>query len=413
MYNRIYQFSDHCIDGLYEAIKWYCAIGVCLMFLVEGTTSKGMLIASAGLLVFLKIYKTRLYELNKFINYTLFTLISIVLAYLFYRTSLASLIFGGLYAFFIQYYMIYNRSNSLYYDDEIKQAGFVVLLCGVLTFFSRNDAYSSSINTIGVFYTFFALFYLIRLNLITEYNTATISIAKNKNILIINITLITLAFTFIVLGKNALTLLPNLVISLLYLFFKALQLLWVFSLWIVYKFQAIYLFLTNYAQGGYQEKEYIEKETLIWVEPEYFDWNLIEMLPEGAENPYLIPTILVLIFVLFALVLGIAFIITFYQKKKHVYNHVEVQSEKSFIYERTSFIQQIKERFRKYFSTTSNNEIRKAYTKAVNEHYKKGVILEPYMTPNEYARIARAEGLDENDSFSTLTSKYNEVRYRE
>ena len=76
-------------------------------------------------------------------------------------------------------------------------------------------------------------------------------------------------------------------------------------------------------------------------------------------------------------------------------------------------MEQIKEHFKKYVSTTSNNEIRKAYVRAVNTLTEKGVPIKKYMTPNEYVRIVIAENKDENSSFSELTAKYNEVRYKD
>ena len=261
---------------------------------------------------------------------------------------------------------------------------------------------------------FFAIFYLIRLHILTEYESAAFSISKQKNILLIDIIMIVTVILFIILGKNVWTYIPQVILGIFYALFMFFQYLWKFSLWIVVNIQNIYLWLTGYRQGIYDKPDRLETGNIFWLEPEnFFSWDLIDSLPEIDKHAYVLPTIFVAFFFIVSIVLMINFFIVFYNKRKYKSEELVVDSEKSFIFEPLSLIDDFRERFKKFFSTSSTNEIRKSYVKAINTLYDRGLPLEKYMTPTEFERIVSAENMDNNSTFRELTEKYNEVRYKE
>lgn len=398
------------ISGIYEATKWYTLIYVCAIMLVAESQDIRVLWVSSIILIVESLFKK---QLSKYWGYIIIAIVSIFSSYLLWNNDILLIIIGSLYFLWIQYYMIYRREDNIYFDDEIKQIGVVLAACAVVTMFARNPKYTSAVNTNGIFYLCFSVFFMIRLHLSNEYDSAAYSISKHRNILLMDILMIVFAVTFIILGKNILYYIPNVVLSVLYIFFMSLQLLWKFSLWLVMNIQQLYLFLTGYAQGVYNPGEKVNLDVIVWVEEQFINWDQIDLLPDTKANAYVLPTIIVAITVLGAAILMIYFILVFYQKRHRTSDTITAESEKSFIFNVENVMEQIKEHFKKYVSTTSNNEIRKAYVRAVNTLTEKGVPIKKYMTPNEYVRIVIAENMDENSSFSELTAKYNEVRYKD
>ena len=324
------------------------------------------------------------------------------------------IVIGLVYFGFVFYYMIQLRNNPLYFDDEKPQLALIIFVVGVITIFTRNMFYYNALNKTAVFFLFFLVFYLIRLNLLTEYKTATISISKNKNVTIIDCIMVALAICFVFFGINILTYIPNVVLGIFFVFFTCLKYIWLASVWLVTSIQNIYLFLTNYAQGGYEEVEYTGEKVLQWVETaEFFpDWETVLKNASTNQDPTTISAIFVGIFVFFAVGGIIYTIIVFHSKKKHNFGKVDVESEKSFIRSDFNLKTFIEDKFRKKFYSTSANTIRKAYAKEVSRLIDKGIEYEKFMTPNEYARIVYGENAM-TDDFDTLTKKYNEVRYKE
>ncbi|MBR3840701.1 MAG: DUF4129 domain-containing protein [Erysipelotrichales bacterium] len=411
--HKINMIISQVVDSLYEAIKWNTLINICMVQLFLGNLGSKPLLISAIVLVGIKIVEPIIRK-NKLSLYISIALVSVVASILVYGISPINNVVGIIYFMIVLYYVLVIRAKKLYFEDEVKQIGVVLGLCALVTIFARDDIYLSSINSNALFYMFFAVFYLIRLHILTEYESAAFSISKQKNILLIDIIMIFVVILFIVVGKNIWTYIPQLILGILYAIFMFLQYVWKFSLWLVVVIQNIYLWLTGYRQGIYDKPDRIETGDIFWFEPEsFFSWDLIDSLPEIDKNAYILPTFFVAFFFIVAAVLMINFIIVFYNKRKYKNEEVVMDSEKSFIFKPSSLVDEFWERFKKFFSTTSNNEVRKAYVKAVNVLYDKGLPLEKYMTPTEFERIVSAEHMDTSGSFSELTKQYNEVRYKE
>ena len=411
--HKINMIISQMVDGLYEAIKWNTLINICMIQLFLGNLGSKPLLFSALVLVISKLIEP-LIRKSKVSLYSSIILLSIVGSILIHGFAFNKLLFGIVYFILVLGYVLIIRVKKLLFEDEIKQIGVILGLCALVTIFARDTAYLSSINSNALFYMFFAVFYLIRLHILNEYESAAFSISKQKNILLIDILMISTVVIFIIVGKNIWYYIPQLILGILFAFFTFLQYVWKFSLWVVVGIQNIYLWLTGYRQGIYEEPERIETGNIIWFEPEkFFSWDLIDNMPEIDKNALLLPTLFVAFFCVVTVVLMIYFVITFYNKRRYKNEEIVVDSEKSFIFKPSNLVDEFWERFKKFFSTTSENEVRKAYVKAVNVLYDKGLPLEKYMTPTEFERIVSAEHLDNNGAFTTLTKQYNEVRYKE
>ncbi len=410
------KIADCIINGVYESFKWHTFFIVTILGMFTTTPLTRLPLAiSASILIMAFLVKEYMVKLPKWITYIVIGLVGIISGILVFPTLLER-IFGCFYFGFLLYYVWYRHLDKAYFEDELKMSAVVIGVGGIVTIFAATGGYASNVNNSVLFYLFFVVFYLIRLHLLNEYDNAALSISKKRNMVIFDVALIVFAIVFVFLGKNALVYFPKLIIGFVYVVFVGIQYLWRFSYWLLLKIQGIYLMLTGYAQGGYEDPVYEVREPVLpWGDDESLvNWdNLMEYLPDPTDHPYAIMGVISYVFVFLSIILMIYFAFTFWPRPNHESNDVVAKSEKEFIFKPGDFLPK-RLRKEKYISTTSKNDVRKAYVKRVNDYKEKQqMVMEPYMTPNEFLRITQGEHKDDDHSFRDLTYKYNEVRYKD
>lgn len=406
--------ADSIINGVYESIKWHTAFIVCLLSMLYGTgIGNTPLIVSAAIAIVAFLVRDFVVRLPKWARYAFVGVIGMCAGLLSFP-DIQTKVFGCFYYGFIAYYIFERHSGKAYFDDELRMSGAVIGVGALVTIFASTGTYASNVINSELFYLFFVVLYLIRLHLLNEYDNAALSISKKRNMIFFDVALIVLAAVFVFLGKNALVYFPKLIIGVFYVIFICIQYLWRFSYWLLLKGQELYLMLTGYKQGGYQDPVYLVEEPNTFF-PEDEEWRieeLLKLLPDPTEQPHLIPSIISYVFVILTIILLIYVAVVFWPHPSHEENDVVAKTEKEFIFKPSDFLPK---RFRKkkYFETESKNAIRKSYVKRVNEYHDKEVIMESYMTPNEFSRIVSGQHMDDDHSFADLTRSYNEVRYKD
>lgn len=396
MIKQLYRYLGYLNDALYYSLLWFFVGGMCTMSLMTEIMSFVdfvYIFALYFVCLFLQIKQVKYHKIGLFV-------VSVGLSYLcFHSYPIYAFLSGILYFYLGTLIFIMVGNRKMYLQDELKIILFALIYVASVCFFIQNTPLYFTISNLGIFFVMLSVVYLIRTNVIVEYEHYTNeTIQKERNIVLVNLVSLAVGlFCFIIRGHIIDLLLVSFlaVIYLGYFFFKIVATVFAYIGNVVF-----YVF--NFIPKA--EMDESEAESLL----DTTEQVLQEMTQEVvvADNTWFY-----VLAILFSIVVGYVIFRKLYRRFASYEANEDIIEEKEYIFDSSELFKGWKDKLSRLQAYANLSKVRKQYVKTVNKCIEEGFEWRSSFTPNEYLRSIDKKQVVQKYDFDKLTKAYNEERY--
>ncbi|MDD6468174.1 MAG: DUF4129 domain-containing protein [Erysipelotrichaceae bacterium] len=393
MLNKWYRWFGYFNDALYHCILWFFISGICTMQLFIPSFSYPYFFVLLLWYIFV-VFGCRKKQW--------IVLCSIILGVIsFYSFEWYVWVLGILYYFLGSVWFGMMADKKIYLKDEVKMILLVLIYATIVSLFSIDTSRYASISSFGLFFLLASVIYMIRTNVIMEYehNTST-TIQKERNIIFVNVVAIVASvFCFFIRNHiiDFLMILLLFVFYAIYFFVKVMIQLCLWGAQIVFYICSFLPFHISYQPPSADENP-------LQVVDDFLEATREGSLPQSGNwwN---------WIFVIIGIGLIFYFAYRMYHKFTMTKGNEDTSEEREFVLDAINWTVPLQKKWKKMQAKHQLSAVRKQYIEAVNACIREQYPWKESFTPNEYLRSVDQKSVVEKYHLQQLTEAYNQERY--